>query len=154
MIKERNSPIFALPVHLGVEIAIIKYHCIGARQARKKLVSEITAMVQLRVLYSDTTRSRRRYEAKYTRVCIEAFCDVLPILDLGSPIQTEIQVPMEIQENLQNVQYSRHLCEYQHAVAPSFLFTAQLCQLLELSAVILKEQGIWEGYLKFDSRSV
>lgn len=91
----------------------------------------------LYLLNTDAARARRGYKAEDTRVGIEAFRDVLPILNSRGAIQAKIQVAMEIQKLFQNIQDPRHLCEDQNTMAAGFALPQQLSKFLEFAAVVL-----------------
>lgn len=63
------------------------------------------------------------YKAEYPRIGIEAFGDVLPILNLGSTVESQVEPAMIIEERLQYIEDFCHLSEYKNPMSASFPFT-------------------------------
>ena len=63
------------------------------------------------LLDADSSRPRGRDETEHPRVRIKPFGNVLSVFDLRCPIQSQVDVPVKIQEQLQYVEDLRHLRE-------------------------------------------
>jgi hypothetical protein len=111
-----NSPVLALSVHLRIEIAVVKYDRISTSQTIDPSIRPQTERKD--ALDTDIPRPRRRDEAKDPRIRVKPLGNVLPFLSLGRTVLPEIEIPMEVEKDLQNVQHARHLRENQDPMAP------------------------------------
>lgn len=99
----------------------------------------------------DASRPRRSNETEYPRIRIKPLRDILPVLNLRRTIQPQVEIPVMIQERLQDIEDTSHLGEDKTTMTAGLALPQQSCQFLKLAAVILEERGVGEGDLEFDT---
>ena len=159
-----SAPVFALSIHLRVEVGVIEDDRVCARQTAKGEARESNSQSQrtpgtdpehdVDALYPDTPGARRRDETEHALVGVEALGDVLPVLDLRRAVEAEVEVAVQVQERLEDVEDARHLREDQHAVAARAPLAQQPREHLQLPAVVLQQRRVRERDLQLHARPV
>lgn len=86
--------------------------------------------VRTRKIDTETTRSTRQDEGQNARIAIESLGQHLPLLDLRSPIKTQVTVSVDVEELFQDVEHFGHLGEDQGSMTAGFEVAQQLVQTL------------------------
>lgn len=116
------TSILSLSIHSWVPIGIVKQHYICSSQ-----------------IQTNTTWSGRWNKAENPRISVESFDNFLTILNLRRPIQSDIREVKQIQDILEDIQHSWHLCKNQDFIATRFEFLQQLNHCVEFTAIVHKK---------------
>ncbi len=93
---------------------------------------------------TETTGPRGEDKAEDPIVVVEPVREYLALLNLCRAVETEVLVPMDVEELFQDVQDLGHLSKYQNRWPPGLEFAKKPVQGLQLPAVKLEQTSVRE----------
>jgi hypothetical protein len=126
-LSDSMASVLSLRVHGRIPVRVVEDDRVGARE-----------------IHADTTRPRTQNHAEDALVGVEPLHDCLSLLDGRRAVQTKVLEPVVVEEVLEYVQHSCHLCEDERSVLFGDQASKKAREDLQLAAVVLNETLLWE----------